>query len=324
MLFLIILITILTIIGLIKFSPKTKLTLTLYPITLPNDIEQYLAAHEAQYSNIQPNAEKKIIWADPETKAKTPLAIIYLHGFSANRQEIAPLPELVAQAMGANLFYTRLTGHGQDGEALGRATANEWLNDTLEAWEIGCRLGEKVIIMGTSTGATLATWLATHHQMAVLEALVLFSPNYRPYDPKSELLLQPWSPLLVRLLIGHTTEWEPINPEHGLNWTNNYPPMYVLPEMMQLVDYVRAIDLSQINHPVCILYCPRDKVVSPAAIINTYKRFGSTKKLLIPIADTTNDPQKHVVVGDIMAPHDTLRLTKGVVAFLTSVRDKMT
>jgi hypothetical protein len=36
-----------------------------------------------------PGAEKKIIWAG-EAAQKTPLSIVYLHGFSATRQERAP------------------------------------------------------------------------------------------------------------------------------------------------------------------------------------------------------------------------------------------
>lgn len=99
-----------------------------------------------------PGAEKTIIWAN-DSREKTPLSIIYLHGFSATCRETAPVFDRVAEKLGANLFYTRLTGHGRDSEAMGEVTLNAFLNDAMEAWEIGRTIGEEVIIVGTSTGA---------------------------------------------------------------------------------------------------------------------------------------------------------------------------
>ena len=68
--------------------------------------------------DIRPGLQKEIVWANPATKTKTPLAIVYIHGFSASKGEVRPLPDKVASALGANLFFTRLTGHGEDGAAM--------------------------------------------------------------------------------------------------------------------------------------------------------------------------------------------------------------
>ena len=80
---------------------------------LPDDLDAYLKQTEARFTDLRPNNEKLIVWADPSKKAKTPLSIIYLHGFSACRLEVAPLCDIVAHDLGANLFYTRLSGHGR-------------------------------------------------------------------------------------------------------------------------------------------------------------------------------------------------------------------
>jgi esterase/lipase len=64
------------------------------------------------------------VWANPD-KTKTPCAIVYLHGFSATRQETAPLSDLVAAQLGAYLYYTRLAGHGRGGEAMAEPYAND-------------------------------------------------------------------------------------------------------------------------------------------------------------------------------------------------------
>ena len=93
--------------------------------------------------DIRPGLQKEIVWADPATKAKTPLAIVYIHGFSASKGEVRPLPDKVAAALGANLFYTRLTGHGQDGAAMANGSVNAWINDYAEAIAIGRAIGDR-------------------------------------------------------------------------------------------------------------------------------------------------------------------------------------
>ena len=77
-----------------------------------------------------------------------------------------PLPDKVAAALGANLFYTRLTGHGQDGAAMAEGSVNAWINDYAEAIAIGRAIGDKVVVIGTSTGASLATWAASQPALA--------------------------------------------------------------------------------------------------------------------------------------------------------------
>lgn len=113
---------------------------TLRRIALPQDLDRYLREEEAGVPGITPGAEKSIVWAG-KPGAKTPFSIIYLHGFTATRQEVAPVYDLVARSIGANVFYTRLTGHGMSGEALAAATLDDWINDTWEAYEIGERIG---------------------------------------------------------------------------------------------------------------------------------------------------------------------------------------
>ncbi len=62
---------------------------------LDSGVDSYLAAREARYDDIRPDSHKRVIWTGaPETR--TPLAIVYLHGFSASSQEIRPVPDMVA------------------------------------------------------------------------------------------------------------------------------------------------------------------------------------------------------------------------------------
>ena len=287
----------------------------LAPVTLPTDLDSYLAESEARFSDIVPNAEKTIIWAG-QPGQNTEIAIVYLHGFSATRQETAPLSDNVAAALGANLFYTRFTGHGRSGAAMAEATVNDWLNDTWEAYQIGQQLGEQVIVIGTSTGGTAATWLTAQPNTDNLLATVLISPNFAPNDSTAEILTWPWAEQIATVLIGPERSWEPANEGHAQFWTESYPTRALLP-MMGLVKLTRRSDLEGITSPVLIIYSPNDRVVNPTKTEAIFAQIGTITKELVPITDV-QDEDSHVLAGDILAPNDTARVQQLILDFVAA------
>ncbi|MGZ3329056.1 MAG: hypothetical protein ACXU85_18030, partial [Xanthobacteraceae bacterium] len=70
------------------------------------DLDLYLVRREAQHADVKPEQGKTIIWNDPATRSKTPLSLVYIHGFSASRKDIAPVIETLAGTLGANAFLT--------------------------------------------------------------------------------------------------------------------------------------------------------------------------------------------------------------------------
>jgi esterase/lipase len=298
--------------------------------TIPNDplaLESELAeaerrAGQSTLGPITPGAEKQIFWAH-EDRRKTALSIVYLHGYSATRREVSPLTEQFARALGANLFHTRLRGHGQPGPAMAEVRASDWLNDTLEAYAIGERIGEHVIVIGTSTGGTLALWLARRPEAARLAALLLVSPNLGPRDPRSEWLAGPWGTQLASAVIGPTYEWRPANETHATFWTWRYPSSALIP-MMALVDHVRASDLELIATPTLVIYSPNDRVVSHQQIEAMFDRLGSgapAKPFKRRVVVTqSQDPSSHVLAGDVLAPSDTEKILGQMQDFLRSTQ----
>ena len=298
-------------------GPRATVEPHLKPIDLPEDLDHYLAESEAQFSDLIPETEKTIIWANA-AKTKTPLALIYLHGYTATRQEAAPLCDQIAARLGANLFYTRFTGHGRSGQALGEATANDWLNDTIEAVEIGKRLGDKVIVIGTSTGGTLATWHALQGDNEEALAYVLLSPNFGLKDPTGEILGWPWAEQLVPLIVGAEYQWEPLNPKHAYYWTEKYPSKALI-VMMSVIKFVRESSLESIKKPVLVIYSPNDKVVNAQATEKIFPRFGSPIKQIVARPKSEN-PEHHVLAGDILAPGDTQAIASIIVEFIEQVQ----
>ena len=88
---------------------------------LPENLDEYLNGIESRVAGITPNTEKKIFWYSKPSLV-TPRSIIYIHGYSASRQEVSPLVENLASRLQCNLYFTRLTGHGLDGQAMTEIT----------------------------------------------------------------------------------------------------------------------------------------------------------------------------------------------------------
>ena len=179
---------------------------------LPEDnLDTWLKERESKIPGIKPGTEKTIIWAGDPNK-KTQFSIIYIHGFSANRKETAPVFDRLAEKLGANIFYTRLKGHGRGSYAMKNATFNDWLNEVWEAWEIGKRIGEEVIVVGMSTGAPLVSWLST--QVTGIKALILLSPNFGLADKRSNMILGFGGRIITRIIAGKYMSFKALNDLH--------------------------------------------------------------------------------------------------------------
>lgn len=277
------------------------------------NLDEYLKVSESAYSDIVPGTEKTIIWHD-EQGQKTDLAVIYLHGFSASRQEVSPLVENLGNQLSANVFLTRLVGHGRSENAMQEVSVDAMLADAEEAFNIGQRIGKKVLIISTSTGGTLATWLATKEKTSELAAVVLLSPNYGVADEKARWLLTPGARYWLPWLLGKTYQFKPDNDKQKKYWSWRYPTVALIP-MMQLVAYVNQLPLQTITVPVLVLYSKTDKVVDVDKILQNYARFGSDQKQIIAI-EGTQGSQHHVLAGDALSPATTDVVEQTILAFL--------
>jgi pimeloyl-ACP methyl ester carboxylesterase len=113
---------------------------------------------------------------------RTPLALLYLHGFSASPGEAGALPEQMADALAANAYVHRWPGHGlSTPDAMQGLTVAVLQTSALEALAQAHRMGERVAIVGSSMGATLGLWLAAQRPDAIA-AVVAWSPGIQPAD----------------------------------------------------------------------------------------------------------------------------------------------
>ncbi|WP_425098809.1 alpha/beta hydrolase [Tropicibacter sp. S64] len=267
------------------------------------DPEAYLAAQEARVPGITPGVQKRILWAG-ETGGKTALALVYVHGFSATSEELRPLPDRVAQALNANLVFTRLTGHGLPGEALARASLLDWKADIAEALAVAERIGQRTVLLACSTGATLATLALPEPMGQAVAAAVFISPNFRVKAPAARILTWPlvrhWGPLVA----GRMRGFAPRNADHARYWTCRYPTEALIPMATAVAAAARA-PVEAIGTPALMLYDRADTVVDHRATEALANRWGGPI-LTHPVSTgAEDDPDHHVIAGAILSPRQT-------------------
>ena len=284
-------------------------------ITLPDDLDTWLDQNERQAADrygLVPGTEKRITRFGEGNR--TPYSVLYLHGFSATRQETAPLAATVAHALGANLFETRLAGHGRENGLLANVRAEDWLRDAVEALTIAAQLGERVIVIGTSTGATLAAAMLGHPAMHAVDTIVMLSPNFVPNDPGAAWLTRPAGPLLARLLVGETRSWEPHNDAQARFWSTTYPTASAV-EMMRLVDLANRQLPAAVPQRLLMFYSQDDTVVSAAAAVAVFEKTIAPQKAAMEIVDP-GDPSHHVLAGDVLSKQKTREIANDIVEFI--------
>lgn len=297
------------------FGPNVPTARPMPPQAL-GELDGWLKTSEQAFADIRPGTAKGIVWNGVPGQ-RTPWAVVYLHGFTASRLETAPVAETVAQALGANVFYTRLAGHGRSSEAMGEASVQDWLADATEALRIGQRLGERVLVISCSTGSTLASWLALTPEGAQVAAHVFISPNFGPKDKRTEIINGPWGQQIVGLIQGDSVGQPSDDLRENQAWTKRYPTRALFP-MMALVKAVRESDLPAFKTPLLLLYSERDQTVDPELTKAAFARIGSPLKTLEAV-DYSKSQGQHVLAGDIRAPEATAPMAASIVKWVTAL-----
>ncbi|WP_227285066.1 alpha/beta fold hydrolase [Boseongicola sp. H5] len=281
------------------------------------DPAAFYAAREAMFDDITPGTEARIIWAG-EAGARTPLSLLYIHGFSATSEEIRPVPDTVAAELGANLVYPRLTGHGRGGVAMAEARAGDWIDDTAEALAVARAVGERVLVIGTSTGATLAAIAVTEPDMAeAIVGVIMVSANFELANPAAVLLEWPAARVWVPWLVGDTRSFDVQNARHGTYWTSSYPTVAAVP-LAALMREARSRDYTDVTAPLLSIYSPEDQVISAKAAQAFADGWGGPVTAVpLDLTEEGADPYSHVIAGDILSPAMSAPVTDLILDWVT-------
>ena len=250
-----IIIAIVLIIGMVYFfgpAPKKSKFNTNFPKISSNlsFLADSISKSELALGNIKKDNEASIVFADDSLKQKTEWALVYIHGFSASAMEGNPIHKEFAKRYGMNLFLARMSDHGIDtSEALLNMTSDRLWKTAKEALAVGEKLGDKVILMSTSTGGTLSLILASKFPEKV-SALINFSPNIEINDPAAFLLNDPWGLQIARISKGsdyNVTGSE--TDESAKYWSNKY-------RLEAIVNLQELVESSMTKRTFKKVHCP--------------------------------------------------------------------
>ena len=284
----------------------------LKPTVYSNGIEEQnlsilaknLHQSETDTANLIEGTEASIQFHNPDNPEATDLVFMYVHGFSATWKETDPVASALANRFSANLLQCRIAGHGTGPEGM-KATAEDWIQSLNRQGEIAANIGRNIIIIGVSTGAPLAIWLATKSTIKQQTTALLFmSPNFKIRPGVGFLLTWPFTSHLIRILLaGRYRSWVPANEEQAKYWTTRQP-ISALIEMQKTVDWANRQALESIDIPLATMYMENDPTINSAAARTVHNRFPNEHNQLIPVEPEGQAPD-HVFCGQICGPHRT-------------------
>jgi pimeloyl-ACP methyl ester carboxylesterase len=243
-------------------------------------LDQYVSRIESVHQ-VKDDNQARIIWFDDSVRNRTEYSVVYLHGFTASQEEGDPVHLEFARKFGCNLYLARLAEHGIDTtDALVNLTPEKYWESAKEALAIGEKLGQKVILMGTSTGCTNAIQLAATYPEKV-HAIMLLSPNIAINDPNAPLLNDPWGLQIARFVKKSdyiiTADQSEMFRKY---WYSKYRLESVVALQEMLETTMTKENFQKVRQPLLMLYYFRDEehqdgVVKVSAMQEMFSQTGT-------------------------------------------------
>lgn len=255
-----------------------------------SNVEAYIISRESE-SPVRKDNQARIIWMNDSLKQRTDYCLLYLHGFSASWYEGYPAHVEFARHFGMNAYFPRLAAHGleTDDPLLEMTPDNLW-ESAKEALMAANNLGRNIIIMGTSTGGSLALKLAAEFPEYV-DAVILYSPNIRINNSAAFSLSRPWGLQIGRKFNGgrYRVTSEDINSPDCQYWYCRYRMEGVV-YLQQLVDATMHREtFERVGVPVFLGYYYKDKdnqdeTVRVDAMLDMFEQLGTAADQKVKVA----------------------------------------
>lgn len=251
----------------------------------PDGLEKYVADIESKHK-VKPDNEARIVWLD-STRSKTEYSVVYLHGFSACQEEGDPVHVNFARKFGCNLYLARLADHGIDTtEQLLYFTGDRFWESTKQALQIAKAIGDKVIVMSTSTGGTVALMLAARFPGDVF-AMINMSPNIRINDPAAFISNNHWGLQLTKLVLGGDYLESKFDTAARYQYWNGKYRAEAIPQLEELLeDQMNPETFEKVKCPTLTLYYyknenEQDPTVKVSAMLKMHEHLGTPEELKV-------------------------------------------
>jgi pimeloyl-ACP methyl ester carboxylesterase len=254
------------------------------------NVKNYVDSIES-VKKLRPDNQARIIWFNDSLRNKTEYAVLYLSGFGACWYEGYPTHINFAKSIGANLYLSRLASHGIDTtEQLIDMYPATLYESAKQALIIAQALGNKVIVMSTSTGGTLALKLAADFP-EMIHSLILLSPNIAINNPSAFLITKPWG-LQIARKVGGGGNYRVLDPGSETEqkyWYKKERWESVL-YLQQLIEATMTKEVfKKVKQPVFLGYYyknekEQDQTVKVSAMLEMFDQLGTPDSLKVKVA----------------------------------------
>lgn len=250
-------------------------------------LQQEIISSEKNTDYIKPDNESRFIFAD-SLPQKTEYCLLYLHGFSASPREGYPLNQDFPQRYGMNAYIPRLYAHGlETGQNLVDMTPDLLIESAKEAFKIARQLGDKVILMSSSTGGTLSLILAAEN--TDIAGIILYSPNIEMVETTTKILTFPWGLQMGKLLGGTLIEYPDDPPLEQKYWQSSYRIEAVAYLQSLIENTMTYRTFEKVEQPLFLGYYyldeeHQDPTVKVSAMLDMYKHIASPEAVKRKVA----------------------------------------
>ncbi len=232
--------------------------------------------------------DKKIIpGAEPIFYKGDENGIMLLHGFSSSPYEMKPMAELFKPG-GYTIKAPLLCGHGTSVKELAQYKWYDWFTDAKKSLFELRKSCKKVIVVGLSTGASLALHLAAHYQV---EGIVALAPALYLKRKLSRLI--PYAPPFLKYYRDKKGSdiRDPV--EKAKNISYKKTSIRAAKELLKLYDHLKS-DLPEIYSPLLVVHSINDHTVQIKGAEEIYERVSSKDKRFLKL-----EKSYHVLTLDV-------------------------